>query len=153
MSGPILTPSPIAAASVASNELRREFQMLLLAQLQCPGRQSLRLKIPDFQGGAPQDGMAYHFKPEIHFQLEGESEFELPDSRLLLLAGETAVLPALVPHRLVSSAAGGTGRRMVVGFYSSAVSIHYDHAGRDAGAMGFYQTSRLRQMVELTELL
>lgn len=151
MPGPILTPSPIAAATVASNELRREFQTLLIALVQRPGRQSLRLKVPDFQAGTPQDGMAYHFKPEIHFQLEGESEFELPGARLLLLAGETAIIPALVPHKLADGA--GAGRRMVVGFYSSAVSIHYAHDGRDGDAMGFYQTAHLRQLVELAELL
>ena len=150
MSGHILTTPPIAAASVASNELRREFQTLLLAQVQRPGRQSMRLKVPEVQNNAPQDGMSYHFKPEIHFQLEGESEFVLPGSRLLLLGGETAIVPALVPHRLVTAT---KGRRMVVGFYSTAVSIHYAQAGQNVDAIGFYPTSRLRQLVELTDLL
>ncbi|MFA6961288.1 MAG: AraC family transcriptional regulator [Opitutaceae bacterium] len=153
MSGPILSTPPIAAATVASNELRREFQTLLLAQVQRPGRQALRLKVPAAQTTAPQDGMSYHFKPEIHFQLEGESEFIMPGSRLLLLGGEMAIVPALVPHRLETASQPGTGRRMVVGFYSSAVSVHYASAGQATEAMGFYQTSRLRQLVELTELL
>lgn len=153
MSGPILNTAPIAAATVASNELRREFQTLLLALVQRPGRQSLKLKVPSAQTSAPQDGMSYHFKPEIHFQLEGESEFILPGSRLLLLGGETAILPALVPHRMAETARDAAGRRMVVGFYSSAVSMRYAHAGHGSEAIGFYQTSRLRQMVELTDLL
>ncbi|HEY9250015.1 MAG TPA: AraC family transcriptional regulator [Rariglobus sp.] len=153
MPGPILSTPPIAAATVASNELRREFQTLLLAQVHRPGRQALRLKVPGVHSSAPQDGMAYHFKPEIHFQLAGESEFVLPGSRMLLLEGETAVLPALVPYRLAPPGAGVPSRRMVVGFYSSAVSIHYAQAGQTSGAIGFYPTSHLRHLVVLTELL
>jgi AraC-like DNA-binding protein len=153
MSGPILSTPPIAAATVATNELRREFQTMLLAQVQRPGRQAVRLKVPTAQTTAPQDGMSYHFKPEIHFQLEGESEFIMPGSRLLLLGGEMAIVPAMVPHRLETASQPSAGRRMVVGFYSSAVSVHYASTGQTAEAMGFYQTSRLRQLVELTELL
>lgn len=151
MPGPILSTPPIAAASVASNELRREFQTLLLALVQRPGRPALRLKVPAVPGGVPKDGMAYSFKPEIHFQLEGESEFELNGARLLLLSGETALLPALTPHRLLRPESAG--RRMVAGFYSSAVSIQYAKGGQAAEAIGFYQTTRLRQLVELAELL
>lgn len=157
MPGPILTTPPIAAATVASNQLRHEFQTLLLAQVQRPRTQVLQLKIPDAQSRAPQDGMAYHFKPEIHFQLEGESEFIVPGGKLLLLAGEIAILPALVPHRLLLAGGRSASRRMVVGFYSSAVSIHYDQADRGDSpaveAIGFYHTARLRQLVELTELV
>lgn len=153
MSGPILSTPPIAAATVASNELRREFQTLLLAQVQRPGRQSLKLKIPSAGTSAPQDGMAYHFKPEIHFQLGGESEFILPDSRLRLLGGETAIIPPLVPHRMAEPVKTNPDRRVVVGFYSSAVSMRYAHAAEGAAAIGFYHTARLRQLVELTELL
>jgi AraC-like DNA-binding protein len=152
MSGPILNTPPIAAATVASNELRREFQTLLLARVRRPGAQAARLKVPSSSGGAPQDGMAYAFKPEIHFQLEGESEFILPGDRLLLLGGETAIMPALMPHRL-APAAPGVSRRMVASFYSSAVSIRYAQTGAELEAIGFYPTSRLRQLVEITELL
>ncbi|MDF3058446.1 MAG: AraC family transcriptional regulator [Rariglobus sp.] len=156
MSGPILSTPPIAAATVATNELRREFQTLLLALAQRLGRQPLRVKLPVAHDGMPGQGMAYQFKPEIHFQLAGESEFVLPGSKLLVLAGEMAVIPALVPHRLLAARVnGGASRRMIVGFYSSAVSIRYDQAGGGAGieAIGFYQTARLRQIVEITELL
>jgi AraC-like DNA-binding protein len=149
----ILSSPPIAATALASNELRREFQTLLLAQVQRSGRQSLRLKVPASQNTAPQDGMSYHFKPEIHFQLEGDSEFIMPGARLLLLGGEMAIVPALVPHRVAMADGPVAGRRLVVGFYSSAVSIHYASAGQDSEAMGFYQTARLRQLVDLTELL
>lgn len=154
MSGPILSTAPIATATVASNELRREFQTLLLALVQRPGRQSLRLKVPATPTSAPQDGMVYHFKPELHFQLEGETEFELSGStRLLLLTGETAILPALVPHRIVENPGTPPGRRLVVGFYSSAVGMRYAQTGQKTDAIGFYQTTRLKNLSRLTDLI
>lgn len=149
MSGPILNTAPIATAMVASNELRREFQTLLLALVQRPGR----LKVPSVPNAAPQDGMVYHFKPEIHFQLEGETEFELPGSKMLLLGGETAILPALVPHRVVETAEAAAGRRLVVSFYSSAVGMRYAQVGRKTEAIGFYQTTRLKNLIRLTDLI
>lgn len=116
----------------------------------------MRLKIPSDQAsGPPPQDMAYLFKPEIHLQLEGESDVRLTNGSMLLRSEEMAIVPALVPHRVDMAAAGG--RRMVIGFYSTAVSIHYARSRTDgydsSEAMGFYETKRLRQFVDLAELL
>lgn len=159
MSDPILTPPPIAAATVATNELRREFQTLLLSQVRLLARQQLRLKVPATRGSAPENEMAYHFKPELHIQLEGESEFQLAGAETLLLrAGELAIIPALVPHRLLDvTDHREVSRRLVIGFYSSAVSIHFGRGewrsrpGIDT--IGFYPCTRLRQIIDLSEMI
>lgn len=157
MPGPLLPPPPIAATTIATNELRREFQTLLLSQAQMLGRRQLRIKVPCVGATGPQEDMAYHFRPELQIQLDGECEFDLPEGKTLLLrSGEIAVMPPLVPHRLIDRPEAPS-RRLVVGFYSSAVSIHF---GRQAWnqetkleAIGLYPTAHLRQIVDLCSLL
>ncbi|MFH1497705.1 MAG: helix-turn-helix domain-containing protein [Verrucomicrobiota bacterium] len=157
MPGPLLPPPPIAATTVATNELRREFQTLLLSQAQMLGRRQLRIKIPRAGATGPREDMAYHFRPELQIQLDGESEFNLPDGdSLLLRSGEMAVMPPLVPHRLVDRP-DAPSRRLVVGFYSSAVSMHFGRRAwnQEAAleAIGLYPTANLRQIVDLSALL
>ncbi len=155
----ILNSPPIAAATVATNELRREFQTLLLSQVRLLSRQQLRLKVPATRGAAPKDEMAYHFKPELHIQLEGESEFQLAGTETLLLrSGELAIIPALVPHRLLDPQdRDQVNRRLVIGFYSSAISIHFGRREWKTlpgiETIGFYPSARLRQIIDLSEMI
>lgn len=72
MPGHLLPPPPIAATTIATNELRREFQTLLLSQAQMLGRRQLRIKVPCVGATGPQENMAYHFRPELQIQLDGE---------------------------------------------------------------------------------
>jgi quercetin dioxygenase-like cupin family protein len=69
---------------------------------------------------------------EVIFLVSGEAEAEIGDEQCRLTAGSLAVIPALVPHALVSA---GDETLRVIGFFSaSEVTSSFDEAIRPIGA-------------------
>ncbi len=104
-------------------------------------------------------GMHYHFRPELFVQMRGATRFRFPAEEFLLLPGEIAIVPTGLPHaeKALAGEDGASFRNMVVGFYSSSVSMHF---AMDAGmgrpeieTISFFSTPDLRRIIEQAEYI
>jgi AraC-like DNA-binding protein len=94
--------------------------------IQRAGRKQLRVHVPADKGLMQRlRGFHFHFKPEVFLQMQGYTEFRLPQEKFELRPGDLCVLPAGLPHcELVYSDEGRPFRNLVAGFYSNTLSLH-----------------------------
>lgn len=105
---------------------RAEMRDALSAAIKRAERGQLRLRIP-IERSLMQThrGMHFHYKPEIFLQLQGRTEFALPDEKFDLMPGEVAIIPAGQPHgETVFPEGNQPFRNIVIGLYSHTLSTH-----------------------------
>lgn len=155
MMGQNLASSAGLFPAPGNEAIRREFCDVLnqglralegnLVKVHAPRSQHLVQRCP---------GMHYHFRPEIFVQIQGSTRFKFPGEEMLLSPGNIAIIPRGLPHaeKALRSEQGAPFRNLVVGFYSSSVSMHI---GVDAGAgrpeieaISFYSTPDLGRLVD-----
>jgi AraC-like DNA-binding protein len=97
-------------------------------------------------------GMAFHFKPELFIQIEGETEFTCPEDRFVLGPGQICIMPKGVPHGEVARATERPFRNMVVCYYNDTVAVHVaeeNPPGRPAVQdIHFFATELFHDLVE-----
>lgn len=137
---------------------RLELQELWRERIKAMKERRVRVKIPQalhLMQRLP--GMHYHFQPEVFFQIHGSVRFRFPAGEMILLPGDVGIIPTGLPHREKVIASDRPFRNMVVGFYSSSISMHFaveTESGKpDIETIGFYPTPELRHIVDLAELL
>ncbi|KAF0092952.1 MAG: Transcriptional regulator AraC family [Puniceicoccaceae bacterium 5H] len=158
MSGQIFETDISAVLNTGKLRCRYEFQQIFWDYLSKTERQELQLKVPrseHLMERHPQ--MHYHFKPEVFLQLRGITEFSLPGEKVVVEPGEMIIIPRGLPHgeRIEPDLEGF--RNVVVGFYSSVVSVHFAYEARpqspDIEAIEFFYTPYLKQMVDQLDYL
>lgn len=158
---PAPVPRPRLVPTLGDDSVRQEFHALLVALIKSVGEGSQpRLKVPrPLNLMQRQPGMHYHLRPEVFFQLSGETRFRFPGGeRCVLQPGELAVLATGLSHG--EEAVAGQNevfRNLVVGFYSSSVSIHFAvdiGGGRpEIEKIMFFTTPDLARIVQLVDYL
>lgn len=154
---PLPTPCPVSPRK-ASQALRPALRAELLRLLEAVERRPLSLRVPQPRRLMEDHaGMHYHFKPELFVQLRGTTHFRTPTEEFSVRPGEIAVMPTGVPHGERVEHDREPFRNLVIGFYSSSVSLHYaeeTRPGRPGIAdIGFYPSPDLRRIVDLAEAL
>ncbi|HEY5753264.1 MAG TPA: AraC family transcriptional regulator [Chthoniobacterales bacterium] len=157
MSLHILPVQSIVSAPIASNELRTRFQRTLIAHAAPPASRHLRLIVPQSsRHGGVSAGMEYKFKPEVHLQLAGASEFQFPDLSVQAPAGSAIIVPAGLPCRHRACREPHTFGTLSVSFHSTAVAICFTKADSQqavvAEEMGLYPTANLGKLVDLATM-
>ncbi len=142
----------------ASLNLRPALRAELVRLLETLERRPVSLRVPrSLRLMENHAGMHYHFKPEIFVQLRGTTHFSTPAETVSVRPGEIAIMPTGVPHGERVEHDFEPFRNLVVGFYSSSVSIHYGEEKRPGrpgiAEMGFYPTPDLRRLVDLAEAM
>ncbi|MBI5423977.1 MAG: AraC family transcriptional regulator [Opitutae bacterium] len=108
-----------------SNDL---FAQVFGRQIDALERNQLRYHIPRQRRLYEQHGrMPYHFKPELFIQLAGVTEFEFPEQRVTLRAGEVCIVPKGMPHGETVRADGEPFENVVVSYYNNTVDVHVAH--------------------------
>ncbi|AHF91888.1 AraC family transcriptional regulator [Opitutaceae bacterium TAV5] len=162
MPGQNLGLAPRLIPTLGNDAVRREFYQLLRSQMQAVETGRAKVRVPHTTHlMQPRPGMHYHLRPEIFLQLQGETRFRFPGrgEALSLRPGELAVLATGLPHG--EEARRGPGgeefRNLVVGFYSSSVSMHF---AADAGdgrpdieQILFFPTPDLKRLIDLVDYL
>ncbi len=88
--------------------------------LKVPRLRGLRLRLP---------GKPFHATPELFLQEQGDLDFEFPEERLSLLAGETCIVPSGMPHLERWHARGAPFLNMIVMFQRDGIAIHHGYGG------------------------
>jgi len=119
-----------------------------------------KLRIPRSQHLLQRNpGMHYHFRPEIFVQIQGFTRFRFPQEDFLLSPGEIAIVPTGLPHaeKVLTADDGTPFRSLVVGFFSSSVSMHFAVAAGTGGSViesiRFYFTPDRRRIIEQAEYI
>jgi AraC-like DNA-binding protein len=162
MPGQNLGLAPRLIPTLGDDAVRGEFCRLLRDRMQAVECGNIRVRVPRIAHlMQARPGMHYHLRPEIFLQLQGETRFRFPGrgEALGLLPGELAVLATGLPHGEEARPGpdGEAFRNLVVGFYSSSVSMHFGAAtgdGRpDIGQIMFFPTPDLKRLVNLVDYL
>jgi AraC-like DNA-binding protein len=111
---------PSSTREVLRRAIRRQIEALEQNRLCCRVPRLHRLY-------EPQQGMPYHFKPEIFIQLGGSTEFSFPDQRLTLQPGHVCVVPRGMPHGEVARSTQEPFENVVVSFYNDTIYVHVAH--------------------------
>lgn len=155
---PALSPSSPPTPRKASQALQPALKADFLRILDALERRPLSLRVPTAQRLMEDHaGMHYHFKPEVFVQLRGATRFRTPTEEMTLRPGEIAVIPTGLPHGERVERDLEPFRNLVVGFYSSSVSIHYAEEARPGRPgiveVGFFPAPDLRRIVDLAEAI
>jgi AraC-like DNA-binding protein/mannose-6-phosphate isomerase-like protein (cupin superfamily) len=98
--------------------------------MQAVDNRSLHCRIPRLQHLYEiRPKMQYHFRPEFFIQLGGSTEFNFPDQRLTLNAGEFCIVPKGMPHFEVVRTGAEPFENVVVSFYRNTIDVHLAHEG------------------------
>jgi len=158
MTGQFLETDIRPVLQVEQDRYRWEFQNIFSQLVERARGEELPLKVarPE-QLMTRHEGMHYHFKPEIFYQIEGFTEFHFPTEKMTLAPGDFGIVPRGVPHGERIWTEGPAFRNVVVGFYSHTISCHFAgeaSPGRpDITAIEFYPTPHFDHIVDLLELL
>lgn len=157
MSLHILPLQSIVSASIASNELRSRFQRTLIAHAAPSASRHLQLIVPQSsRHGGVGVGMEYKFKPEIHVQMRGVSEFRFPDSSAQVSSGSVILVPAGLPCRHQARREPRAFGTLSISFHSTAAAICFTKADVQgtivAEEMGLYPTANLGKLVDLATM-
>jgi AraC-like DNA-binding protein len=149
--------NPLFAASTFSHPVRSELRLIFDHAIRQAEHGQLRLRVPrEVRPAQKQQGMHYHYRPEIFLQLQGRTDFRFPRETFSLEPGEICVIPASVPHG--EAAYPGEGqpfRNMVAGFYNNTLSLHFAYEaspGRpDIESIEFFDAPHLDVFLTLTK--
>lgn len=148
------SPTPRKASQALRPALRAELQRLLDVM----ERRPVSLCVPVAQRLMEDHaGMHYHFKPEVFIQLRGATRFRTPGEEMTLRPGEIAVIPTGLPHGERVERDIEPFRNLVIGFYSSSVSMHYAEEAKPGRPgiveVGFFAAPDQRRIVDLAETI
>ena len=117
------------------------FARLLASHARKVAAGTWRLKIPNVRGAMkPAAGRHFHFMPEVFIQTGGWTNFDCPEDRLRLMAGEIAVIPVGIPHGETARPWKGPFQNFVVMHTADSVSWHAATASDDGRPRGLGQT-------------
>lgn len=138
---------------------RAEMREVFARAIREAERQKLSVRVPqETKSHSSEEGMHYHYRPELFFGLSGWTDFSFPREQFRVGPGDVCVIPAGVPHgERVGAEAGQSFRNLVVGFYNNTLSLHFAHEvspGRpDIESIEFFDVPDLELFLTLANTL
>ena len=89
------------------------------------------LKVPGLRGLRRRGGAPFHATPELFFQQEGATLFEMPEQRFTVESGQICLMPRGMPHAETAHHGSRPFLTLIVMFWPDGFSLHFGHASPD----------------------
>ena len=88
----------------------------------------LTVIVPRLRGLRRRGGAPFHATPELFFQQEGSTLFEMPEEQFTVASGEVCLMPRAMPHAETAHGGRRPFLTLITMFWPDGFSLHFGHA-------------------------